>query len=65
MNQLMTHKRKEKSEEFLEKNLKELLKKQIQLPKKTLNIKMIQILIMDQFMILVIILLELEKLIKD
>ena len=61
----MNHKRKEKSEEFLEKNLKEQLKKQTQLGKRTLNIKMIQILIMDQFMILAIIHLELEKQIKD
>ena len=65
MNQLMNHKRKEKSEEFLEKNLKEQLKKQTQLGKRTLNIKMIQILIMDQFMILAIIHSELEKQIKD
>ena len=61
----MNLKKREELEEYLEMNLKGLMKKLSQFQEKILDIKMSLILIMAQPMILLKILLDWEKLIKD
>ena len=61
----MNLKKREEFEEYLEMNLKGLMKKLSQFQEKILDIKMSLILIMAQPMILLKILLDWEKLIKD